>query len=54
VLSNGQIEEMGSHHELLRQRGHYYRLYTKQFRDELEKQYDPYGSSLTPEPAVGD
>jgi ATP-binding cassette subfamily B protein len=54
VLSNGQIEEMGSHHELLRQRGHYYRLYTKQFRDELERQYDPFGSGLVPEPAFGD
>jgi ATP-binding cassette subfamily B protein len=54
VLSNGQIEEMGSHQELLRQRGHYYRLYTKQFRDELEKQYDPFGSGITPEPAFGD
>lgn len=54
VLSDGQIEEMGTHHELLRQRGHYYRLYTKQFRDELEKQYDPYGSGLTVEPALGD
>jgi ATP-binding cassette subfamily B protein len=54
VLSAGQIEEIGSHHELLRQRGHYYRLYTKQFRDELEKQYDPYGGGMTPEPAFGD
>jgi ATP-binding cassette subfamily B protein len=31
---------MGSHAELLRQRGHYYRLYTKQFRQELEAEYD--------------
>ncbi len=54
VLKDGQIEEMGTHHELLRQRGHYYRLYTKQFRDELEKQYDPYGGGLTAEPALGD
>src|SRR5690606_5363389 len=53
VLNDGQIEEMGTHQELLRRRGHYYRLYTKQFRDELEKQYDPYGSNLTPEPAIG-
>ncbi|MBZ0302046.1 MAG: ABC transporter ATP-binding protein/permease [Anaerolineae bacterium] len=53
VLNDGRIEEMGSHHELLHQRGHYYRLYTKQFRDELEKQYDPYGSSLEAEPALG-
>jgi ATP-binding cassette subfamily B protein len=54
VLNDGQIEEIGSHHDLLRARGHYYRLYTKQFRDELEKQYDPYSADPTPEPAVGD
>ncbi|MDQ3249130.1 MAG: ABC transporter ATP-binding protein/permease, partial [Chloroflexota bacterium] len=28
VIENGQIAEMGSHAELLRQQGHYYRLYT--------------------------
>ena len=55
VLSDGQIEEMGSHQELLRQRGHYYRLYTKQFRDQLEKAYDPYAENdLIAEPVVGD
>lgn len=57
VLQAGQIEEIGTHQELLRQRGHYYRLYTKQFRDELEKQYDPYGDShngMAPQPAAGD
>jgi ATP-binding cassette subfamily B protein len=40
VIENGQIAEMGTHAELLRQRGHYYRLYTKQFRHELEQEYD--------------
>lgn len=54
VLNNGQIEEIGTHQELLRAHGHYYRLYTKQFRDELEKQYDPYGEQLTPQAAAGD
>jgi len=44
VLDNGQIAEMGSHAELLRQRGHYYRLYTQQFRSELERQYDPFAT----------
>lgn len=39
VIENGQIAEMGSHAELLRLRGHYYRLYTQQFKHELEKQY---------------
>jgi ATP-binding cassette subfamily B protein len=36
VVENGGISEMGSHAELIRQRGHYYQLYTKQFREEME------------------
>ncbi|MBN1976240.1 MAG: ABC transporter ATP-binding protein, partial [Anaerolineae bacterium] len=40
VIEDGHIQEMGSHAELLRQQGHYYRLYTKQFRQELEAEYD--------------
>ncbi len=43
VLENGQITEIGSHAELLRQRGHYYRLYTQQFREKLAQDYDSYG-----------
>jgi ATP-binding cassette subfamily B protein len=39
VIENGAIVEMGSHAELLRARGHYYRLYTQQFRHELEREY---------------
>jgi len=39
VVVNGAIVEMGSHAELLRARGHYYRLYTQQFRHELEREY---------------
>jgi hypothetical protein len=31
---------MGNHHELLRQHGHYYRLYTQQFRQEVIEQVD--------------
>lgn len=42
VIENGQIAEMGTHSELLRARGHYYRLYTQQFRQELEQAYDPF------------
>lgn len=34
VIENGGVSEMGTHAELIRQRGHYYNLYTKQFRDE--------------------
>ncbi len=36
VLKDGQIDEIGTHRELLRERGHYYDLYTKQFRKERE------------------
>jgi ATP-binding cassette subfamily B protein len=39
VIQDGRIAEQGTHAELLRQRGHYYRLYTQQFRRELEVQY---------------
>jgi ATP-binding cassette subfamily B protein len=39
VIEDGKIIEGGSHAELLKQRGHYYRLYTQQFRHELETQY---------------
>lgn len=42
VIENGSISEMGTHAELMRNRGHYYRLYTNQFRHELEQQYDPF------------
>jgi ATP-binding cassette subfamily B protein len=45
VIENGGISEMGSHAELMRQRGHYYNLYTQQFRSELEAQYDPFKAS---------
>jgi len=40
VIENGAISEMGSHAELLRQRGHYYSLYTKQFRHEMERRLE--------------
>jgi len=42
VIDDGQISEMGSHEKLMRNQGHYYRLYTQQFRQELESQYDPF------------
>ena len=39
VIENGHIAEQGTHAELLKLRGHYYRLYTQQFRHEMEVQY---------------
>jgi ATP-binding cassette, subfamily B, bacterial len=42
VIEKGGISEQGSHAELMRAKGHYYNLYTKQFRDELEMQLDPF------------
>lgn len=36
VITQGQIEESGTHEQLLRQRGHYYDLYTNQFRRDRE------------------
>lgn len=42
VIENGKITESGSHTELLRQGGHYYNLYTQQFRDELTREQNPF------------
>ena len=39
VIENGRIAEQGSHTELIRQRGHYYNLYNRQFRHEYEQQF---------------
>jgi ATP-binding cassette subfamily B protein len=36
VIENGGVSELGSHAELIRQGGHYYELYTRQFREEME------------------
>ena len=44
VIEGGRIAEMGSHAELIRVRGHYYRLYTRQFRSEREQAYDLAGT----------
>jgi ATP-binding cassette subfamily B protein len=37
VIDAGKIAEMGTHHELIQARGHYYQLYTRQFRQEREE-----------------
>ncbi|MDK2981780.1 MAG: ATP-binding cassette, subfamily bacterial, partial [Chloroflexota bacterium] len=39
VIENGQIAEMGNHAELLKLKGKYYNLYTRQFRNEREDAY---------------
>lgn len=39
VIEDGRITEQGTHAELLRKRGHYYRLYTQQFRLDMEVQF---------------
>jgi ATP-binding cassette subfamily B protein len=36
VIGKGKIIEQGNHHELLKQKGYYYRLYTNQFMEEQE------------------
>jgi ATP-binding cassette, subfamily B, bacterial len=40
VIEDGAIAEMGTHAELLRLHGRYYRLYTQQFRRQLSEDYD--------------
>ena len=34
-IKDGEIAEIGSHQELIRQKGYYYRLYTQQFRQDM-------------------
>jgi ATP-binding cassette subfamily B protein len=48
VVENGGISEMGSHAELIRARGHYYNLYTKQFRDQRQVRYGGDGRLADP------
>jgi len=37
VVDNGKIIERGTHAELMAKRGHYHRLYTRQFKEETEE-----------------
>jgi ATP-binding cassette subfamily B protein len=36
VIEDGKIAEAGTHAELLRLKGKYYQLYTRQFRNQME------------------
>lgn len=42
VIEEGRIAESGTHSELLRKRGKYFHLYTKQFRHQMERALDPF------------
>ena len=39
VIESGRIAEMGAHRELIQAHGHYYELYTRQFRRDRELAY---------------
>jgi len=49
VIEDGSIAEMGTHTELIRARGKYYALYTRQFRRMLEQEHDMFGESVDQE-----
>jgi len=51
VIEDGQIAEMGSHAELLKLKGKYFNLYTRQFRFEREDAYDVFKDSAQARPA---
>lgn len=38
VIKKGKIEEDGSHSELMHRKGHYYSLYTRQLREQRERE----------------
>jgi ATP-binding cassette subfamily B protein len=40
VVDDGKIVEQGSHKELIAKKGAYYKLYTKQFQEEMEKSWE--------------
>lgn len=47
VIEDGHIAEMGTHADLLRLRGKYYQLYTRQFRSQMAEAYDPFLESAS-------
>ena len=48
VIEDGQISEKGSHKELLKLKGKYFNLYTKQFRSEREGAYNIFKEEIIP------
>lgn len=44
VIDDGRVAEAGNHDSLMKLKGHYYRLYTQQFRHDLESELDPFAS----------
>jgi len=49
VIEDGGIAERGTHAQLLRLKGKYYNLYTRQFRSEREIQYDVFTKNVESE-----
>ena len=47
VIENGTIAEIGTHAELLRKRGKYHNLYTRQFRNQMNEVYNPLASQTS-------
>jgi ATP-binding cassette subfamily B protein len=52
VIEDGRIAEIGSHAELLKKGGKYYRLYTKQFREQMEKSFNPFANDEGHQPPL--
>jgi ATP-binding cassette, subfamily B, bacterial len=46
VIEGGQIAEMGTHAELLKMKGKYYQLYTRQFRTQMESELNIFQDTL--------
>ena len=42
VIEEGRVLEIGTHAELLRLKGKYFQLYTRQFRHQMEESLDPF------------
>jgi len=49
-----RIAESGTHSELVRKRGKYFQLYTKQFRHQMEQALDPFKNDVLANPEAAD